>query len=119
MKINLILGAILIILSIVGVIIKPFTYWWVASILSALIGIVLVWFVFKSSGDDDPNHFRPDYFGKGTEYSKPQAVNHYRGWEFIAKKMKRGKVNIILCSPGSRLSGLFAESNFEEIIRKY
>jgi len=75
--------------------------------------------VYRSSGDDDPNHFRPDYFGKGTEYSKPQAVNHYRGWEFIAKKMKRGKINIILCSPGSRLAGLFAEGNFEEIIRKY
>ena len=51
MKINLILGAILIILSITGFILKPFTYWWAASILSALIGIVLVWTVFKSSGE--------------------------------------------------------------------
>ena len=47
MKINLILGAILIILSIVGVILKPFTYWWAASILSALIGIVLLWSSFR------------------------------------------------------------------------
>ncbi len=75
--------------------------------------------VYRSSGDDDPNHFRPDYFGKGTEYSKPQQVNHFRGWEFIAKKMKKEKVNIILCSPGSRLSALFAEGDFEDIVRKY
>lgn len=75
--------------------------------------------VYKSSGDYDPNHFRPDYFGKGTEYSKPQQVNHYKGWEFIAKRMKKEKVNIILCSPGSRLSSLFTEGDFEEIVRKY
>jgi len=75
--------------------------------------------VYKSSGDNDPNHFRPDYFGTGTEYSKPQQVNHYKGWEFIAKNMKRKKINIILCSPGSRLAGLFPVGNFEEIVRKY
>jgi hypothetical protein len=75
--------------------------------------------VYKSSGDHDPNHFRADYFGKGTEYSKPQQGNHYKGWEFIAKRMKKKKVNIILCSPGSRLSSLFAEGDFEEIVRKY
>jgi len=75
--------------------------------------------VFKSSGDNDPNHFRPDYFGKGTEYSKPQQMNHYKGWEYIAKRMKREKINIILCSPGSRLSSLFTEDDFEEIVRKY
>jgi len=75
--------------------------------------------VFKSSGDDDPNHFRPDYFGKGTEYSKPQQTNHYRGWEFIAKNMKKQKANIILCSPGSRLSSLFPEGDFDEVVRRY
>lgn len=75
--------------------------------------------VFRSSGNDDPNHFRPDYFGKGTEYSKPQQTNHYKGWEFIAKNMKRNRANIILCSPGSRLSSLFTEGDFDEIIRRY
>ncbi len=75
--------------------------------------------IYKSSGNDDPNHFRPDYFGSGTEYSKPQQMNHYKGWEFIAKRMKREKINIILCSPGSRLINLFAEGDFEDIISKY
>jgi hypothetical protein len=75
--------------------------------------------VYRSSGDYDPNHFRPDYFGKGTEYSKPQQVNHYKGWEFISKRMKREKINIILCSPGSRLASLFVEGDFEEVIKKY
>jgi len=45
---NLIIGVVLIILSVVGYMFKPFTYWWVASILAALIGIVLLWSVFKS-----------------------------------------------------------------------
>ena len=75
--------------------------------------------VFRSSGDDDPNHFRSDYFGKGTEYSKPQQMNHFKGWEFIAKMMKKQKVNIILCSPGSRLTSLFPEADFNSIIEKY
>ncbi len=75
--------------------------------------------VFKSSGNSDPNHFRPDYFGKGTEYSKPQQMNHYKGWEFIAKRMKRKNLNIILCSPGSKLTGLFKEAQFEDIIQRY
>ena len=75
--------------------------------------------VFKSSGDDDPNHFRADYFGKGTEYSKPQQQNHFKGWEFIAQRMQKEKINIILCSPGSRLKSLFAEQDFEEVVRKY
>lgn len=75
--------------------------------------------VYKSSGDSDPNHFRPDYFGTGTEYSKPQQENHYKGWKFIAKKMKRKKINIILCSPGSNLSKLFTEGDYEETINKY
>jgi len=75
--------------------------------------------VFKSTGDNDPNHFRPDYFGKGTEYSKPQQTNHYRGWEFIAKKMKREKVNIMLCSPGSSLASLFTGEEFDNIVDRY
>lgn len=75
--------------------------------------------VYKSSGDSDPNHFRPDYFGTGTEYSKPQQGNHFKGWEFIAKRMKRKKINIILCSPGSTLSKLFTEGDYEEIIKMY
>jgi len=75
--------------------------------------------VYKSTGDTDPNHFRPDYFGTGTEYSKPQQGNHYKGWEFISKKMKQKKINILLCSPGSRLSSLFEEFDFEKIINSY
>ena len=50
MKFNLILSLILIILSILGVIFKPFNYWWVASILTGLIAIVLLWFFIKPQG---------------------------------------------------------------------
>ena len=72
--------------------------------------------VYKSGGDHDPNHFRPDYFGKGTEYSKPQQNNHFRGWEFIANNMKKKKTNIVLCSPGSTLVKLFQEMEFDKAI---
>jgi hypothetical protein len=75
--------------------------------------------VYKSEGDNDPNHFRTDYFGAGTEYSKPQQENHFRGWQFIANNMKKRKANIILCSPGSKLARLFIEADFEDILKKY
>jgi hypothetical protein len=75
--------------------------------------------VYKSDGDNDPNHFRPDYFGKGTEYSKPQTQNHYKGWEYISQKHKANGLEVLLCSPGSRLSNIFEEISFEEAIAKY
>lgn len=75
--------------------------------------------VYKSEGDNDPNHFRPDYFGKGTEYSKPQTQNHFNGWKFISKTYKKKGMEILLCSPGSRLASLFPEIEFEEAIKKY
>lgn len=73
--------------------------------------------VYVSSGDNDPNHFRPDYFGKGTEYSKPQANNHYNGWLFIQSKYKKRELKILLSSPGSRLSNLFPEIDFSESLK--
>ena len=72
--------------------------------------------VYKSSSDDDLNHFRPDYFGKGTEYSKPQAGNHFRGWQFIAGSHAKAGVDVRLCSPGSRLIGLFQEIDFKDAL---
>ena len=75
--------------------------------------------VYKSEGDDDPNHFRPDYFGQGTEYGKPQQDNHLRGWEFIASKMNQKDANIILCSPGSTLVKLFKEMDFQKAVELY
>lgn len=71
--------------------------------------------VYKSEADEDPNHFRPDYFGKGTEYSKPQAGNHYNGWKFISREYKGKGIKIELCSPGSRLTGLFPSISPNEI----
>lgn len=75
--------------------------------------------VYKSEGDNDPNHFRPDYFGKGTEYSKPQTANHYKGWEYISKTYKKKGIEILLCSPGSKLTSLFPEIEFNDAIEKY
>lgn len=71
--------------------------------------------VYRSKEDSDPNHFRPDYFGKGTEYSKPQAGNHYNGWKFISENFGKKGIKVELCSPGSRLEGLFPSISTEEI----
>lgn len=72
--------------------------------------------VYKSSTDDDLNHFRPDYFGKGTEYSKPQTGNHFRGWQFIGGSYEKAGMDVRLCSPGSRLAGLFPEIDFKDAL---
>lgn len=44
---NLLFGVILIVLSILGWVFKPFTYWWIASIVIALIGIVIALSAFR------------------------------------------------------------------------
>lgn len=75
--------------------------------------------VYRSDGDNDVNHFRPDYFGKGTEYSKPQTQNHFKGWQYIGQKYKSKGMEIYLCSPGSRLASIFPEISFDEAITKY
>ncbi len=61
---------------------------------------------YISTENNDPNHFRPDYFGKGTEYSKPSGRGHYKSWKRIAKLIN-GKMKIYSSSPGSRLNKLF------------
>ena len=75
--------------------------------------------VYESNEDKDVNHFRKDYFGKGTKYSKPQQQNHFNGWVFVKKMNKLMNLNIILCSPGSKLISLFKECDYNQVVKKY
>ncbi|PCJ64946.1 MAG: hypothetical protein COA58_11790 [Bacteroidetes bacterium] len=45
---------------------------------------------YVSSEDNDLNHFRPDYFGKGTVYSKPFGDGHFLAWIKMAISLKNG-----------------------------
>jgi hypothetical protein len=38
------------------------------------------WTAYKSTADTDPNHFHPNYFGKGKKYSVPNLSAHLKGW---------------------------------------
>jgi len=39
--------------------------------------------VYRSKEDSDPNHFLPNYFGKGTTYSIPNLKGHLKGWQAV------------------------------------
>jgi 6-hydroxymethylpterin diphosphokinase MptE-like len=41
--------------------------------------------VYKSMQDNDPNHFLPNYFGKGTSYSIPNLKGHLKGWQAVSE----------------------------------
>lgn len=41
----------------------------------------------RATGDDDPNHFRPDYYGKGREFTRPNAEKLNLGWQELANTL--------------------------------
>ncbi|NQT03917.1 MAG: DUF115 domain-containing protein [Planctomycetes bacterium] len=72
--------------------------------------------VYKSKGDCDPNHFRPDYFGAGCEYGKPQQQNHFKNWKYLSEHASSYDVEIISSSPNSNLNTIFPYLEFETIV---
>jgi hypothetical protein len=73
---------------------------------------------YSSSEDGDINHFRPDYFGKGTEYSKPDGKAHFKSWKRISKLIRaNGQFQVFSGSPGSRLNAkVFEFKELEEFM---
>lgn len=88
-------------------------------------GVDIVDGVYKSSSNQDNNHFRKDYYGKGTTYNKPCAQEwHYSAWkafyEFNIKDNQDG-YRVYNCSKTGKLT-FFEFKDFDEIeknIRKY
>lgn len=67
------------------------------------------WTAYTSKTDQDPNHFLPDYFGKGKSYSIPNAPNHLKGWKMVYDWMyvnnivNKDKINILNVSEISKI----------------
>ncbi|MEP2742515.1 MAG: FkbM family methyltransferase [Bauldia litoralis] len=64
-------------------------------------------------GAADPNHFLPEYFGEGTEYSVPREANHYKCWQSVRQGAKDTGTTLTFRTP-SKVSDLFAFSPVEE-----
>ena len=41
------------------------------------------WTAYESQTDEDPDHFIPNYFGKGRKFSEATSENHIRAWEAV------------------------------------
>ncbi len=74
--------------------------------------------VYKSHGNSDPNHFRPDYFGKGCEYGKPQQQNHLNHWKFLGENGGKNGLRIVSASPGSNVNDIFPYVEFSTLFAK-
>lgn len=83
-------------------------------------GIKVVKGQYKSVSDSDSNHFRTDYYGKGTTYNKPCAQEwHYSAWKAffnINLRSKQGEIKVFNCSKISKLT-FFAYKDFNEITK--
>lgn len=75
---------------------------------------------YFSDSDKDPNHFRPDYYGKGTVYNRPQNMKyHYPAWKLFYEKYLYNNLNLQVynCSKRSRLQ-FFDFKPYEEALAK-
>lgn len=79
-------------------------------------GVEIVDGVYNVKENNDSNHFRKDYFGKGKKYNKPGAEKwHFQAWKsFYLKYIKNNDVGIRVynLSPISKLTF------FKKVIKK-
>ena len=59
--------------------------------------------LLKSTEDDDPNHFRPDYFGKGREWHHPKVDFMIRHYEQSKEILDAHGVRVINATVGGEL----------------
>lgn len=83
-------------------------------------GVKVVDSLYVPETDNDINHFRKDYYGKGTVYNKPgNYTYHYPAWKAFYEKYIKSKylgVEVYNCSPISKLS-FFEYRGFNEVIK--
>lgn len=83
-------------------------------------GVDIVNGKYISKENKDTNHFRQDYYGKGTVYNKPGNMKwHYPAWKAFFDKYIYSKylgVKIYNLSPISKLT-FFEKANFEDIFK--
>lgn len=84
-------------------------------------GVEIVNGEYISREDTDINHFREDYYGKGTTYNKPGNMKwHYPAWKSFNAKFIKGNsegFRVYNCSESSTLK-FFEYKNFNKITKK-
>ncbi len=79
---------------------------------------------WTSQEDDDPNHFDPRYFGKGTQYHHPRLDETFKKWEEAKTFFEEKGVKIYNATIGGKLevfervdfNNLFQYSEQEEML---
>lgn len=67
------------------------------------------------SQDDDPNHFHPDYFGKGKTWHDPKLYNVKKAYKFFKLIYESDNREIINCSIGGKLE-IFRRGKLEDYL---
>lgn len=81
------------------------------------------WTAYQSQSDSDPNHFLPDYFGKGKKYSIPNAKNHLLGWKKVKEWVEifnlinENKIRIFNATKNSKINS-FKKISLSNILNK-
>jgi hypothetical protein len=69
---------------------------------------------WTSKEDDDPNHFDPRYFGKGTKYHHPRLDETFKKWEEAKIFFDKRGVKIYNATVGGKLE-IFERVNLHDI----
>ncbi len=84
-------------------------------------GVEIVDSKYVSTEDSDNNHFRKDYYGKGTTYNKPwSAVHHLPAWKaFYENNIKDNNLGfkVYNCSKTGKLT-FFPFADFSEVVKR-
>lgn len=70
---------------------------------------------WTSEKDDDPNHFDPRYFGKGTKYHHPRLEETFKKWEEAKEFFEQNGVKIYNATVGGKLE-IFKRVNLKDVI---
>ena len=70
------------------------------------------------SNGKDPNHFHPDYFGKGTRWQFPDLKNSEIAYRLAKWSFEQDGRRIIDATLGGKLN-IFPKENYQELFKKY
>ena len=69
------------------------------------------------SNEDDPNHFHPEYFGKGKTWHDPKLHNVLKSYQMAKLVFEQSGRKILNATVGGKLE-LFDRVNFEDLFQK-
>lgn len=79
------------------------------------------WTAYESETDDDPDHFIPNYFGKGRKFSEASSENHIRAWEAVKRwvdiynDLNPDSIRILDLTRGGKLP-LFEKGDYDDYL---